>query len=488
LRQEPGGRIGILSDNPRAAEAITDALGRLVAPLRGRIGIGSTDLSTVSDEVGGKRIAYIGPGVYLARSPLRESLLYSLRRPPLVGEPLAEDDPFDAEEAKNVGNLALSPRADWIDLNAAGVASNAELNIRLLELLHLCGLFEDVFEFGLSMRIDPEKQPKLAMKVVQARAVLRFWIEGQLHDDLVEPFDDALYTTEASIASNLVFAASETEAAQEKFLLDPAALRILEELGVDDDLVQIGARITDMLADLIDAAGDDIAILRDIPLIRTEELAEISKISTDLARWTKTVSGRMILMRLALRYIEPRDRMGLLGDAQRDRLLEARARLQSEMNDEIAAKFSLYEIDDYTPGATILDNILFGKVRIETANSRQRIRTVILEMLAGLEMNDEIALAGLSKDIGNGGGDLSDAQRQQVALVRALLKRPDIMVLNRAFDPLGEDGERELLEAILGELDGWAPHQTTLIATLSRPSLADLFERVITVRDGRLVD
>lgn len=481
LTQKPRGRVMVLSDNPRASEMLAEALARLVPPLRGKVEVGSRDLTVLDDITGGKRIAYVGPGVYYARSTLRDALLYGLRHPPAEAIPAADDD-FDVAEARRSGNLTLSPRLDWL----AADPDAETLDDRLLDILRLTGLYEDAFELGLSTRIDPETRPDLANSVVQARAVLRFWIEEQVHDDLVEPFDETRYTTEDSIAANLVFGAAQTESAREDFLLTLPAQNVLRASGVADALIDIGAGVAATLLELIGAAGEDDTILRDVPLLDLSETDAIAALGPTLASWRNTADGQAMLMRFALRYVEPRDRLGLLDTAMQDRFLAARHALLEARREEIAALFSLYEIDDYTPGATILDNILFGKVRIEAANGRQRIRKIILDMLDGLEMNDAIALAGLSTDIGNGGRSLSEAQRQRLALARALLKRPDILVLNRPFDVLGEDAERALLADVLARLDAADMPETTVVAALSRPALAPLFQRVVTLKDGIL--
>src|SRR3546814_18703700 len=56
---------------------------------------------------------------------------------------------------------------------------------------------------------------------------------------------------------------------------------------------------------------------------------------------------------------------------------------------------------------------------------------------------------GLDFNVGIGGARLSSVQRQKLALARALLKRPDLLVVNEAVSVLDGSGQTRLVERIL---------------------------------------
>ncbi|MGH6927297.1 MAG: ABC transporter ATP-binding protein, partial [Dongiaceae bacterium] len=74
-------------------------------------------------------------------------------------------------------------------------------------------------------------------------------------------------------------------------------------------------------------------------------------------------------------------------------------------------------------------------------------------------------------------------QRQKVDLARALVKRPDILVLNEATALLDAGGQARVMENILAARRG-----QSVIWMLHRPSLARSFDRVLVMRAGRIVE
>jgi len=80
-----------------------------------------------------------------------------------------------------------------------------------------------------------------------------------------------------------------------------------------------------------------------------------------------------------------------------------------------------------------------------------------------------------------GGGNLSLGQRQRIALARALLGRPSILLLDEADAHLDHDS-RAVLERILAEYRG-----TVLLVTHSGDRLADV-DTIWRMKAGRLVE
>jgi ATP-binding cassette subfamily B protein len=132
---------------------------------------------------------------------------------------------------------------------------------------------------------------------------------------------------------------------------------------------------------------------------------------------------------------------------------------------------------DQTPflfNATIAENIAFAV----SAPSREAIMAAATA--AGL--GDLLARVpqGLDTPVGERGQALSAGERQRIALARALLRRPAVLVLDEPSAALDTETERRVAAGLRRVL----PEATILIIT-HKPALADLADIVITLGDGQ---
>ena len=73
-------------------------------------------------------------------------------------------------------------------------------------------------------------------------------------------------------------------------------------------------------------------------------------------------------------------------------------------------------------------------------------------------------------------------QRQKLAICRALIKRPDLLIVNEAAGVLDTSSQQRLLARVLEACKGRG-----VIWTLQRAEAASGFDRVLVMRAGRLV-
>ncbi len=78
---------------------------------------------------------------------------------------------------------------------------------------------------------------------------------------------------------------------------------------------------------------------------------------------------------------------------------------------------------------------------------------------------------------------LSGGQRQRIALARALLREPDLLILDEATNALDGLSEQTIQETI-EELRG----RSTIILIAHRLSTVRLADRVVTMMDARVVE
>ena len=90
---------------------------------------------------------------------------------------------------------------------------------------------------------------------------------------------------------------------------------------------------------------------------------------------------------------------------------------------------------------------------------------------------------GLDTLIGEQGVRLSGGERQRLAIARALLKDPPILILDEATSSLDSESEREVQQA----LDRLIAGRTTLVIA-HRLSTVRNADRIIAMEDGRIVE
>lgn len=126
---------------------------------------------------------------------------------------------------------------------------------------------------------------------------------------------------------------------------------------------------------------------------------------------------------------------------------------------------------------TILDNIILYDDHITLELVEQRVREFNL-----LEFTESLPL-GLLTPVGERGSGLSAGQRQLVALIRALVRRPDLLILDEATASVDSATETQVQRGIEAFVQG---RNALLIA--HRMSTLRFAHRIMVMKDGRIVE
>ena len=127
---------------------------------------------------------------------------------------------------------------------------------------------------------------------------------------------------------------------------------------------------------------------------------------------------------------------------------------------------------------TVMNNIRYGSPQasdeavIEAARKAHADRFIV-----------EKLSAGYSTMVGTGGGRLSGGQRQRIALARAILRDPEILILDEATSQIDIESEQLIHQA----LQSFVTDRTAIMVT-HRLSTLTLADRVIVMESGRIVD
>ena len=485
-----GADVAIVGQSNSGRNLVPQLFARLVTPTSGRLAIGDTDLNSVPLAVSGRRIGYVGPITYLFSTSVRDNLLLGLRhRPNRVPDDGSSDERSRSraiEEARSSGNIDYDIAADWIDYRQAGVADAAELELRIVEVLRLVDIEEDVHFFGLRGRLDPDRQPEPTQRVLEARRVLSERLEDGGLAHLVERFDPDRYNTNSPVSVNLLFGTPIGPAFEGDGLARDAYLRsVLDQVGLTHDLLEVGAGVARMMIELFAGMRPD-GLFEEFSFIGADELPVFEGILKRME--TAGVENllqppRERLLSLAFKLVAARDPLDLIDEKIQQRVLEARRAFAAGLPEELRGSVEFFDPERYNAAASIQENVLFGTVVRGESGGRERVHAAITEVLDELGLRSTLIEVGLDYPVGTGGSRLSEVQRQKLAIAGAVLKHPDLMALNDATAVLDGATETALLERLKAEFA-----ERSLVWSLHRPRLATAFDRVLVMEHGRLVD
>ncbi|MGA2866705.1 MAG: ABC transporter ATP-binding protein [Verrucomicrobiota bacterium] len=147
-------------------------------------------------------------------------------------------------------------------------------------------------------------------------------------------------------------------------------------------------------------------------------------------------------------------------------------RLAAVRNRQIGFVFQAHYL---LPQCTVLENVLVPSLACRDAPVRAG---------AGARAERLLQRVGLSERLSHRPGQLSGGERQRVAVVRALINQPPLLLADEPTGALDQASARQLGQ-LLRELN--REEGVTLIVVTHAPELAARMGRVLELKNGRLV-
>jgi putative ABC transport system ATP-binding protein len=481
--------VAVIGQSGSGKDELALLLARLVQPSSGWITIGGVDLAELPLAIVGRRIGYVNATPYLFSGTLRDNLLLGLRHHPVwpshLDDDAAKQRAKEIVEARRSGNIDFDIDADWIDYESAGVADSEELSVRISEVLAHLGFEEDVYGFGLRGRVDPEANPELAARLLEARKALSQRLVRDDITNLVETYDPERFNNNATVAENLLFGTPIGPVFEFDALADNKYVRqVLDKVGLTDDLVEKGREIAATMIEIFADLPPDHEFFEQYSFISANDLPGFKTMLGAIDGHhvsTLTEEQRHKLLALPLKLIAARHRLDVLDDEMQQRLLEARRVFRADLPEEARGQIAFFDPAEYNAAATLQDNILFGKIAYGESDALERIPEVLGEVLDDLSLRQAVVGVGLDHNVGTAGSRLSLGQRQRAAIARAVLKRPDLMILSEATSALEGQAQTRVMQGLRDEFAGRG-----LVWVLHRASLARNFNRVLVMSAGKL--
>lgn len=483
LTVKAGGRLAVYGPDGSGRTELLMVMAGLLPPTTGRVELGGQSIESMAESLRARAIAYVGADPFIFNETIRGNVVYAIRNDQ-AGEPELEvaERKFRQAEATLTGNSLLEVSAPWEDLERAGVEGPEALDGRLLALFQTVGMGDDLYRLGLQQRIDPEGATRLVGLILEGRARIAERIAADPKiGGLVELWDPERFNNSATLAENVLFALpADLDVKVGQIPQDAEIRRILGDVGLLDDLVAIGAEVARTMIELFSGVEASAELVGDYSFIAPEETqlfeARLRKLSNEGVRGLDATEVADFAG-LAFRLVPGRHRLVDISEDIQARIVGARPRIREAL-DALEGRYAVFDPERYVPPMSIEENLLFGKPRVDRRGASERIDGFLRGMLTELGLRDPVALAGLDFGAGVQGSRLSATQRRRIGLVRALVKRPNVLVVDQVLD-----GEDAVLDAVLSEIG-----EGTLVAGTRSDDLAARLGEVAVMRDGRLVE
>ena len=476
--------IALTGPSSGGKDLATILMARLLAPDSGQILIAGKQIADLPEAATGRYMGYIGPNAFVFNATLKENILLgAMHRPISTGGELDQD----LKNAQLSGNSLDDLGAEWLDYTAIGVDSDEGLQKRLIELLQVVDLDGDVYSMGLRSTVDGFDDDQLLEQILTARKKFRERLDKSDISNFVESFDKEVFNSNASVAENLLFGTPKGDSFNsENIGTNAYVVEILECVGLKDEFIRIGRDVASTMVELFADLPSDHEYFSQYSFISSEDLPEFQTLlarSERLGLENMSTEDSNQFLSLPFKLIPARHRLDLITNDIQKRILEARKLFAEEIGDELRDEIEFFEAGYYNRSSSIQDNILFGKIALDKANAIEEVNHLVTEIIDQENLRPVIINAGLNSQAGLAGSRLSQGQRQKLSIARALLRRPDHLILNEATSSLDSGSQTIVMSNLLSEMKG-----RNITWALQRASLAENFDRVLVLSGGQVVE
>ncbi len=166
----------------------------------------------------------------------------------------------------------------------------------------------------------------------------------------------------------------------------------------------------------------------------------------------------------------------------RQRVVE-RCRLEGVVNGDGAAPNHCELHSDQSaadrPGRSLRAELVGEKTAGGPQLSEQVLDQVLFHVLRETNLSDSVVLLGMEEPAGSGGGVLSGGQRQKIGLARAIIKRPQLMILDEATTALDERSRQRIVTTLQEDC-----RDITILAVSHARDEILTFDRIVVMEQG----
>jgi ABC-type dipeptide/oligopeptide/nickel transport system ATPase subunit len=287
------------------------------------------------------------------------------------------------------------------------------------------------------------------------------------------------------VAKNLTFGSANQVAFKEYNLSkNEYFLAFLKDTDLMHPLMILGSRLCKQTIAILAGLPPSDVFFEQSPLSADElEPYRILAEQLNKSEWRQlSLDDRVSLLGLALRFTPGRHKMLVLPDGLKRQILQARIRFKKKISTDFPSAFSFYRKSDYIFSHTILNNLFFGKIKTDLPHIQDTINEQIIQLLIEENLLETILNIGMQFQVGTRGDRLSGGQRQKIAIARAFLKDPRILIMDEATSALDNRSQARIQNVLTSHWKG----KTSLIAVAHRLDVIKSFDKIVVMRSGKI--
>lgn len=475
---------GVIGQGGSGRQDLMQLIVRLLHPDNGQIRIGNENISSLSESILGREMAYVDSQSYVFTGSVKDNLVYGLKhRPDSKSTEITAERKKYITDAISSGNPIDDVEANWLDLSRYG--SENEFEPYLERTLTSTELVDDIYELGLRSSIDTANNPELANGLMSARDKLSSVIKEDKYKNLVELLREDHYNVNLSLSENLFFGVPLADDPDYRTLRDnDTVVRILSETGLDRIFLHVGIQTAQTLSEIFSDVADGSPLFERFSFVTADQLpilGRLAKLPEDTQPDEIEKQDLELLTDITFKLTVAQHRLGLITEDIQAKVIEAHLKIKHELgSDNNLIEF--FEEDRIARFLSVQDNILFGRIAYGQANAKDKVVALLDSVISESDLKGHIIKIGLDFNVGVGGAKLTNTQRQKLTLARALIKRPRILVVNDATAIFDKKSANRIKNQVLSLMDG-----RTVIWVFNDIDMTAGFDRILIMDKGTVV-
>jgi ABC-type multidrug transport system fused ATPase/permease subunit len=356
----------------------------------------------------------------------------------------------------------------------------------IIAVLHQAGIFADILRFGLNTILVHGQNKELAEVLVRIRQNFQRDY-GQELADYVEFFNENKYLYYSSMAENLIFGTpNKIEFVNANLPKNDYFINFLKNADLHRPLLSLGSELARQTVDILGNLPPDAVFFEQSPI--TAEELEDYKLLVEKLKKKKLHEleelDKQRLLEVALRFTPAIHKMVSLPKILETLILEGRALFRDEITRDDPTAITFYQMQEFIYSQTILNNIFFGKNKTANPQAQERIDQSIIQLLIEEDLLERIIEIGMTYQVGTKGDRLSGGQRQKLAIARAFLKAPKILILDEATSALDNKSQTRIQNL----LETRWKKKSTVISVVHRLDTIKNYDQVAVMKAGKIME